>query len=464
MKVAAGCDVGAPRPDVDIVPKVDIRGVTVLSDTSKLECAYCLEVLVDGVACHEGHSFCRVCIEKWLDKNAVCPTDRAPLKKDDLRPVPLLVRSLIDELQVRCPLGDGSCDHECQFGLLEGHMKICGLRTLVCGDCRGNMQASEVEKHKTVCDQATLACYFCREHVKRRDLDNHMRCYCNVCPFTYEHCMCGERILRKDLNDHVLSNVGAHFLTFAREVEDMRRQHVKDAALLLSLIELVDKSSSMPFRFTFTEPLESEQRSPCFDFAGLKFFFDSGYVDDRPALFLGSNYICKSNLVLMVNCNVAGLSMSGWFRTNGTKWYNGEWTREPTGGGIQLPAPVDGKYSFSAHFSLKHVELLESQPELHGPEQLPEEERVRQDATCSVKPGDFVFRKNSDGIPLANYYVVDALVLPRVAVRVYNCRTAEAEGDVLYVFWWELRVVRKLPTPKQVERADKIRQQKEAEN
>jgi len=53
-----------------------------------LLCGICVDLLIDAVVTPNGSSFCRTCIEQWIEKVATHPTTREPLNKS------LLIRNL----------------------------------------------------------------------------------------------------------------------------------------------------------------------------------------------------------------------------------------------------------------------------------------------------------------------------------------------------------------------------------
>ena len=71
-----------------------------------LLCIICENVLVEPKSCKAGHTFCDVCISKWLARNKTCPMDREQLAKEDLATV-RIASAAISGLHVRCPNNDG---------------------------------------------------------------------------------------------------------------------------------------------------------------------------------------------------------------------------------------------------------------------------------------------------------------------------------------------------------------------
>jgi hypothetical protein len=51
----------------------------------EFQCFICHEdVMLSPVSCSDGHTFCKLCIEKWLCLNKTCPVDRGVLSASGL--------------------------------------------------------------------------------------------------------------------------------------------------------------------------------------------------------------------------------------------------------------------------------------------------------------------------------------------------------------------------------------------
>ena len=362
-----------PKPDVDVLPEITIRDVEVVSETLKLECGYCHDILVDGVACNDGHSFCRFCIETWLDCNGTCPSDRSPLAKEDLRAIPLMVQSFSDELKVKCffnkPLLDGDvelCPFVGAFGEITSHMKACPWRLIRCGDCLTDFRANALAQHKESCALVPLRCEHCEEYWLKSHMKSHLENRCSVCPSALQSCICGQSgIRRKDLPLHMSSDVGGHMVKFVEQVvelerglemlddlrweidslkRDMEQLSAHHALDLLRVKKELGGDPSFFFNFSFKQPLVAERQSPEFGFAGLKFFFQLSRRDDgTTGLYLGTSRADQHSLLVLLSCSVNDVLIvdSKWYRGNGATNFKGS----PNFG---LPLPAEGIYRFCA--------------------------------------------------------------------------------------------------------------------
>ena len=75
-----------------------------------LLCSICTDVIQDPVQTPCDHSFCKPCIETWLESgNKTCPVDRIKLRKSELRTPHRITRQLLNNLIIRCKNYDVGC-------------------------------------------------------------------------------------------------------------------------------------------------------------------------------------------------------------------------------------------------------------------------------------------------------------------------------------------------------------------
>ena len=97
-----------------------------LDQLDEFVCGICHDVLNDPVfaqCCRQ--SYCRQCIEEWLEGHNICPNDRKPLTIDGVSEVPRLVINLIDKMQIRCDYSNKGCPEVTTIGTKVDHCKIC---------------------------------------------------------------------------------------------------------------------------------------------------------------------------------------------------------------------------------------------------------------------------------------------------------------------------------------------------
>mmetsp|Transcript_1414 Transcript_1414/g.3840 ORF Transcript_1414/g.3840 Transcript_1414/m.3840 type:complete len:216 (+) Transcript_1414:111-758(+) len=104
-----------------------LQHCSAVSDT--LQCPVCMDLLEDPVFCGGRpcqHVFCRLCVEEALQKSEHCPSCRAPMSASDLQPH-LMVRSLLDEMIVRCK---HSCGWTGRRDAMPAHAAVCPVARL----------------------------------------------------------------------------------------------------------------------------------------------------------------------------------------------------------------------------------------------------------------------------------------------------------------------------------------------
>lgn len=70
----------------------------------EIMCPICMDVMKDAVITPYGHSYCKSCVERYIQTSGLCPLTRKPLTEANLTPN-LLARTIVDELEVYCPNG-----------------------------------------------------------------------------------------------------------------------------------------------------------------------------------------------------------------------------------------------------------------------------------------------------------------------------------------------------------------------
>lgn len=124
------------------------------------KCLICNEPFQHPVTTPCDHSYCQICIERWLDEGySTCPTCRHPVSINNLKFVTTrLVLNVLDRLQVKCI--------ECgQSGIQRGYFndhisKICPKGTILCSasdiKCPWSGQRDQLEHHLANCSYEQL--------------------------------------------------------------------------------------------------------------------------------------------------------------------------------------------------------------------------------------------------------------------------------------------------------------------
>ncbi|TRY70229.1 hypothetical protein TCAL_10702 [Tigriopus californicus] len=120
-----------------------------------LMCQICLQPFVQPVDTPCAHTFCHVCISNYLKINPLCPLDRKPLSEMTINPTNLVLKRLLDKLEVNCPNED-SCEEVVSRGSLSDHLRYRCLGTLVAcqfasAGCEYRGPTKSMNKHQNEC-------------------------------------------------------------------------------------------------------------------------------------------------------------------------------------------------------------------------------------------------------------------------------------------------------------------------
>ncbi|PAA56087.1 hypothetical protein BOX15_Mlig020381g7 [Macrostomum lignano] len=115
-------------PEVPAEPEIEEETYFLNPDavSPHLYCCICQEVFKEPWRAPCGHSFCKRCIFDWLQKNAICPSDRKPVTVGQLHH-DFLVQNIIDDYIVACPWRALGCNNVGPLHQLKEHKKICPL-------------------------------------------------------------------------------------------------------------------------------------------------------------------------------------------------------------------------------------------------------------------------------------------------------------------------------------------------
>lgn len=89
-----------------------------------LSCPICQEIFWNPQRAPCGHSFCKSCIEPWIQNTPNCPVDRKAIPKGSMHH-DFIVENIIGDYVVACPWRALGCDFIGQLCLLSGHKKTC---------------------------------------------------------------------------------------------------------------------------------------------------------------------------------------------------------------------------------------------------------------------------------------------------------------------------------------------------
>ena len=206
-----------------------------------------------------GQHFCQACLEQWFEEQAkkICPHCRSETFTH-MRYLPL--KRKIDDLEVYCPYLNEGCKEIIKLGALDAHKNICGFTKVTCTQrcgkfilrknlrwhCNNECSKRKVRckycgivghyevisaRHMTICEEYPVKCpkgCTLPNGIKRKDLAKHAE----ICPLEMVQCPfldagCGARILRKDIDAHMESNIQQHLMKMMMAYSKLKVEHIK---------------------------------------------------------------------------------------------------------------------------------------------------------------------------------------------------------------------------------------------
>ena len=110
------------------------------------------------------------------------------------------------------------------------HLKLCKYRREKCAYCGLDVSHSAVNLHHDECPEILIQCpHHCDQHqMKRKDLKEHLKiCPLEVIECQYKDAGCVERVARKDMDLHILTNMEKHMVLLQeqnRKLQDIVRK------------------------------------------------------------------------------------------------------------------------------------------------------------------------------------------------------------------------------------------------
>ncbi|KAJ4341875.1 hypothetical protein N0V87_001540 [Didymella glomerata] len=148
---------------------------------SNLVCLICHAPFDKPVQLPCEHYFCRECLEHaWTPQSThrkTCPTCRRVVESEnEIRPVPKIIETMLDELVVKCPNTRTGCtwiDH--RVNVHDHVMLYCEHTPIECpaADCR--LHTTQKDFHKG-CLHYTISCDDCHVSLMKKDLEHEMAC------------------------------------------------------------------------------------------------------------------------------------------------------------------------------------------------------------------------------------------------------------------------------------------------
>lgn len=124
----------------------------IIQPDPNLICGICANVLEEAVITPCGHSFCRQCLETWLESSEsdTCPSCRTTTLVFDLIPV-LSLRGIVGNLHTCCEHVDNGCKMVVKLENLASHSRECEFSFVRCSGCGLQVKRYHLAEHHANC-------------------------------------------------------------------------------------------------------------------------------------------------------------------------------------------------------------------------------------------------------------------------------------------------------------------------
>ena len=229
-------------------------------------CPLCEGILFESVFDNCGHSFCKNCAEKLLEKSQKCP-----FSTNNLNPPfssNIVVNTMIEKQKVYCKnrkngcnwIGKLSerknhldieclkqiincdyfpnCDFKCFREEMSSHIKTCNYKIINCPYCNEKILLKDTEEHNKSCPNIPVECSNkCGLKIPLSKVNFHMQNEClesvTECPFVLVGCEYYER--RKFLKEHLENNLERHLRMITEKINDLNKRINEQDGIITNL-------------------------------------------------------------------------------------------------------------------------------------------------------------------------------------------------------------------------------------
>ncbi|XP_053461212.1 TNF receptor-associated factor 5 isoform X1 [Nycticebus coucang] len=188
---------------LDFEPDTDYRFVEQLEERYK--CAFCHSVLHNPHQTGCGHRFCQHCILSLRELNAVpiCPVDKEVIKSQEVFKDNCCKREVLN-LYVYCNNAPG-CNAKIILGRYQDHLQQCLYQAVQCSNenCWERVLRKDLKEHLSAyCQFREEKCLYCKKDVVVINLQKHEE---NLCPEYPVSCpnKCLQIIPRTEVDEHL---------------------------------------------------------------------------------------------------------------------------------------------------------------------------------------------------------------------------------------------------------------------
>ena len=167
-----------------------------------LICPICINIIKEPKSCssnHNSHSFCKMCIDLYLNKKDICPICK---NKFEYKDNPELL-NLLNNLSFKCLYYKEGCDKILKYSEYINHINDCNYNNnnllYECQveklnnseknfeHCKYKSSKKEIKEHLKLCAFYEFKCLCCQENILNINLKDHIEKECKIGIITYNN-------------------------------------------------------------------------------------------------------------------------------------------------------------------------------------------------------------------------------------------------------------------------------------
>ncbi len=219
------------------IPYIKSNNLINQENNEDLICPICFFILKSPINCSEkknSHSFCKECIDKYLEGNNACPT----CKLNFLYKFNEEIYNSLNKLIFKCEFQNEGCDKIIPYSEYLTHINNCKYNNNLyeCNIKKYNYDKKsfekcgyignkiEIEKHFKICAFKIYNCTFCNKNILNMDFEEHIEFDCKFGVIKYQN---GD-IYIGEKNKNIKEGYGIIYYSNGRKYEGEFKNDVED--------------------------------------------------------------------------------------------------------------------------------------------------------------------------------------------------------------------------------------------
>jgi WD40 repeat protein len=278
----------------DIIDNIENNNLIFLKDYENDKnsfCAKCSKFLIEPFFANCGHYYCSNCLDQSKNKYK----NKCLLNFSEIEEIYFDKKKQYENLSklIKCPFNPKKCKWRNPIKEIISHSDICKYKIIKCEkNCGEFLMRSKMEFHLiNECKERIINCKYCNEEfhlnkitkhldkecqnipiicpnncninfnltigeddknylcpliITRKNLENHLK----ICKLEKIECLvCGEKIQRDKIKDHLYENILEHFATLKINMDSMKNSYEKKIKILKKEINTIKKDDLFNLKF-----------------------------------------------------------------------------------------------------------------------------------------------------------------------------------------------------------------------